>query len=168
MQNLTPEKDPVEALRASFRRHASGVSIITLTDASGAPIGFTATSMTSLGANPPLASFNVSQGSSTFPSLELGKYVGIHTLGAGTVELAQRMAADHTQRFVPADWHEGPYGVPVFPAATSILIGKIRDIHNIENNAVVIVDIVEGLAGTEDEALLYYQRSYMKPGDKLQ
>ncbi|MEY4042439.1 MAG: hypothetical protein RL529_6 [Actinomycetota bacterium] len=168
MQNLTPEKDPVEALRASFRHHASGVSVITLTDASGAPIGFTATSMTSLGANPPLASFNVSQGSSTFPSLEVGKYVGIHTLGAGTVDLAKRMAADHTQRFVPADWHEGPYGVPVFPAATSILIAKIRDIHNIENNAVVIVDIIEGLAGTEDEALLYYQRSYMKPGDKLQ
>jgi flavin reductase (DIM6/NTAB) family NADH-FMN oxidoreductase RutF len=167
MQNLTPEKDPVEALRASFRRHASGVSIITLQDASKAPIGFTATSMTSLGANPPLASFNVSQGSSTYPSLEVGKYVAIHTLGASTVELAQRMAADHTQRFIPADWHEGPYGVPVFPAATSILIAKIRDIHSIENNAVVIVDVVEGLAGTEDEALLYYQRSYMKPGDKI-
>jgi flavin reductase (DIM6/NTAB) family NADH-FMN oxidoreductase RutF len=65
------------------------------------------------------------------------------------------------------DWHEGPYGVPVFPAATSILIAKVRDIHSIENNAVVIVDIIEGLAGTEDEALLYYQRSYMKPGEKL-
>ncbi len=167
MQNLIPEKDPVEALRASFRRHASGVSVITLLDSSKNPIGFTATSMTSLGANPPLASFNVSQGSSTFPSLEVGKYVGIHTLGAGTVELAQRMAADHTQRFVPQDWHEGPYQVPVFPAATSILIAKIRDIHNIENNAVVIVDVVEGLAGNEDEALLYYQRSYMKPGEKL-
>jgi flavin reductase (DIM6/NTAB) family NADH-FMN oxidoreductase RutF len=167
MQNLIPEKDPVEALRASFRRHASGVSVITLRDANAQPIGFTATSMTSLGANPPLASFNVSQGSSTFPSLEVGKYVAIHTMGAGTVELAQRMAADHTQRFVPNDWHEGPYGVPVFPAATSILVARIRDIHNIENNAVVIVDIIEGLAGTEDEALLYYQRSYMKPGDKL-
>jgi flavin reductase (DIM6/NTAB) family NADH-FMN oxidoreductase RutF len=168
MQNLTPEKDPVEALRASFRRHASGVSIITLLDDAKSPIGFTATSMTSLGANPPLASFNVSQGSSTFPSLAVGKYVGIHTLGAETVGLAQRMAADHTQRFVPSDWHEGPYGVPVFPAATSILIAKIRDIHNIENNAVVIVDVLEGLAGTEDEALLYYQRSYMKPGQKLE
>jgi flavin reductase (DIM6/NTAB) family NADH-FMN oxidoreductase RutF len=97
----------------------------------------------------------------------VGKYVGIHTLGAGTVGLAQRMAADHTQRFVNDDWHEGPYGVPVFPAATSILIAKIRDIHSIENNAVVIVDIIEGLSGTEDEALLYYQRSYMKPGEKL-
>ena len=167
MQNLTPEKDPVEALRASFRRHASGVSVITLLDIDKKAVGFTATSMTSLGANPPLASFNVSQGSSTFPSIAVGKYVAIHTLGAGTVELAQRMAADHTQRFVNDDWHEGPYGVPVFPAATSILIGKVRDIHSIENNAVVIVDIIEGLAGTEDEALLYYQRSYMKPGEKL-
>ena len=167
MQNLTPEKDPVEALRASFRRHASGVSVITLLDSDKKAVGFTATSMTSLGANPPLASFNVSQGSSTFPSIAVGKYVAIHTLGAGTVELAQRMAADHTQRFVKDDWHEGPYGVPVFPAATSILIAKVRDIHSIENNAVVIVDIVEGLAGTEDEALLYYQRSYMKPGEKL-
>lgn len=167
MQNLIPEKDPVEALRASFRRHASGVSIITLLDQAQKPIGFTATSMTSLGANPPLASFNVSQGSSTFPNLKVGKYVAIHTLGAGNVALARRMAADHTQRFVPNDWHEGPYGVPVFPAASSILIAKIRDIHNIDNNAVVIVDVVEGLSGTEDEALLYYQRSYMKPGDKL-
>jgi flavin reductase (DIM6/NTAB) family NADH-FMN oxidoreductase RutF len=167
MQNLIPEKDPTEALRASFRRHASGVSVITLLDANDQPIGFTATSMTSLGANPPLASFNVSKGSSTFASLAVGKYVAIHTLGANTVTLAQRMAADHTQRFVPTDWHLGPYGVPVFPAATSILVGKIRDINNIENNAVVIVDIVEGLSGTEDEALLYYQRSYMKPGEKL-
>lgn len=141
--------------------------MITLLDGAKKPIGFTATSMTSLGANPPLASFNVSQGASTYPSLEVGKYVAIHTLGAATVSLAQRMAADHTQRFVPTDWHVGPYGVPVFPAATSILIAKIRDIHSIENNAVVIVDVIEGLSGTEDEALLYYQRSYMKPGEKL-
>jgi flavin reductase (DIM6/NTAB) family NADH-FMN oxidoreductase RutF len=167
MQNLVPEKDPIEALRSTFRRHASGVSVITLLDDNHQPIGFTATSMTSLGANPPLASFNVSQGSSTFPSLKVGKYAAIHTLGANTVALAQKMAADHTQRFVGDDWHEGPYRVPVFPAATSILIVKIRDIHNIENNAVVIVDVIEGLAGTEDEALLYYQRSYMKPGEKL-
>lgn len=141
--------------------------MITLLDGAKKPIGFTATSMTSLGANPPLASFNVSQGASTYPSLEVGKYVAIHTLGAATVSLAQRMAADHTQRFVPTDWHVGPYGVPVFPVATSILIAKIRDIHSIENNAVVIVDVIEGLSGTEDEALLYYQRSYMKPGEKL-
>jgi flavin reductase (DIM6/NTAB) family NADH-FMN oxidoreductase RutF len=167
MSELEIEKDPVEALKATFRRHASGVSVITMLDAAGKPVGFTATSMTSLGANPPLASFNVACGSSTWPALEQASYVAIHTLGEGNLALAQKMAADHTLRFADDDWHEGPYGVPVFPAATSILIAKIREKHAVASNAVIIVDVVEGLIGELQPALLYYQRGYVKPGEKL-
>ena len=131
MENFQVEKDATEALRASFRLHASGVSVITLLDAEGKPAGFTATSMTSLGANPPLASFNVARGSSTWPSLQKSKYVAIHTLGERNLELAQRMAADHTLRFAKSDWQIGPFDLPVFPDATSVLIAKIRDIHDV-------------------------------------
>ncbi len=167
MENLEVEKDPIEALRATFRRHASGVAVITLLSPDGSPVGFTATSMTSLGANPPLASFNVARGSSTWPSLESASHVAIHTLGAQNIELAARMAADHTQRFVPQDWFSGPYGVPVFPAATAIMIAKVRQIVNVESNAVVIVDVIEGLLGQVDDALLYCQRHYFSPGSPL-
>lgn len=167
MENFQVEKDATEALRASFRLHASGVSVITLLDAEGKPAGFTATSMTSLGANPPLASFNVARGSSTWPSLQKSKYVAIHTLGERNLELAQRMAADHTLRFAKSDWQIGPFDLPVFPDATSVLIAKIRDIHDVENNAVVIVDVIEGLVGKEAPALLYYQRHYLTPGTPL-
>ncbi len=168
MPNLEPQSDPIEALRATFRRHASGVSVITTVAANGSPVGFTATSMTSLGANPPLASFNVARGSSTWPSIEKAEYVAIHTLGATNLELATRMAADHTQRFVANDWTFGPHGVPIFGAATAILIAKVRQVVNIEANAVVIVDIVEGLLGETDDALLYCQRQYFSPGQALQ
>lgn len=167
MHNLESQTDPIEALRATFRRHASGVSVITTTATDGSPVGFTATSMTSLGANPPLASFNVARGSSTWPSIESAEFVAIHTLGADNLELASRMAADHTQRFVPTDWQIGPNGVPIFPAATAILIAKVRQIVNVEANAVVIVDIVEGLLGEQDDALLYCQRQYFSPGQPL-
>ncbi len=167
MENFAVEKEPTEALRATFRLHASGVSVITLLDGEGKPAGFTATSMTSLGANPPLASFNVARGSSTWPSLQAEKYVAIHTLGERNLELAQRMAADHTLRFAKDDWQIGPFGVPVFTDSTSVLICKIRDVHAIENNAVVIVDVIEGLLGQEAPALLYYQRHYMTPGKSL-
>ena len=167
MENFAVEKEPTEALRATFRLHASGVSVITLLDAEGKPAGFTATSMTSLGANPPLASFNVARGSSTWPSLLAGKHVAIHTLGERNLELAQRMAADHTLRFSKNDWQIGPFSVPVFTDATSVLIGKIREIHDVENNAVIIVDVIEGLLGLEAPALLYYQRHYMTPGKSL-
>lgn len=167
MENFVVQNEPTEALRASFRLHASGVSVITLLDAEGKPAGFTATSMTSLGANPPLASFNVARGSSTWPSLQKGKYIAIHTLGERNLELAQRMAADHTLRFAKDDWAIGPFEVPIFINATSVLIAKIRDIHDVDNNAVVIVDVIQGLIGEEAPALLYYQRHYMTPGKSL-
>lgn len=164
---VSHETDAAEALKAAFRRHASGVAVITLVGTDGQPVGFTATSMTSLGATPPLASFNVARGSSTWPNLLEAKHVAIHTLGAENLALAQRMAADHTQRFVPQDWMTGPEGLPLFPAATAVLIGRIREIHNVENNAVVIVDVLEGLLGEEDDALLYHHRKYVKPGEEL-
>ena len=82
-------------------------------------------------------------------------------------ELAKRMAADHTQRFLGDDWQRGPENLPIFDCATSVLIGKVRDVLNIENNAVVICDVVSGALGTEDEALLYYQRAYRATGNTL-
>ena len=164
---LSHETDSAEALKAAFRRHASGVAVITLVGEAGQPVGFTATSVTSLGATPPLASFNVARGSSTWPNLKVGKHVAIHTLGAENLELAKRMSTDHTQRFVPQDWRIGPQGIPVFPAATTALIAKIREIHDVENNAVVIVDVIEALIGEEDDALLYHQRKYVAPGAEL-
>lgn len=159
--------DSTEALRASFRLHASGVSVITMIDEAGNPAGFTATSMTSLGANPPLASFNVASGSSSWPILCKAKYVAIHTLGDRNLELAGRMAADHTLRFAKNDWVRGPHDLPIFEDATSVMICEIREIHNVENNAVVIVDVLEGLVGQVGPALLYYQRHYMSPGKSL-
>ncbi|MEN9603769.1 MAG: hypothetical protein RLZZ06_72 [Actinomycetota bacterium] len=153
--------DSVEALKNTFRHHASGVAVITLLDQDGKPVGFTATSVTSLGATPPLASFNVASGSSTWPSLCKATWVAIHTLGQANQALAEKMASDHTKRFLDDDWVTGPKGLPIFPKASSVLIAAIREIHAVENNAVVIVDVVEGLSGVEQRPLLYFQRSYL-------
>jgi flavin reductase (DIM6/NTAB) family NADH-FMN oxidoreductase RutF len=167
MLEFNTEQSPTDALRATFRRHASGVSVITCTDPDGNPVGFTATSMTSLGATPPLIMFSVACGSSSWNAVSQTEYIAVHTLGAGNLALAQRMAADHTQRFVPQDWTWGPHDVPVFPAATSVLVAKVRQLLNIENNAVVIADVVDGALGHEDAALLYHQRGYHSPGETL-
>ena len=166
-----PQTDLSETLRAAFRRHASGVAVITTVDASGAPVGFTATSMTSLGSTPPLLTFNVACGSSSWNAVSQATHFAVHTLGAGNLELARRMAADHTQRFLPNDWGMVAAGdgkqVPVFDAATAVLICKTREIHNVENNAIVVVEVIDGGVGQLDDALLYNQRGYFTPGQKL-
>lgn len=162
------ETNPTEALRAVFRRHASGVSIITMNDTDGNPVGFTATSMTSLGANPPLASFNVASGASSWRAMNTAEFVAIHTLGQENLALAKKLAAAHEDRFVDSDWKRGPKDLPIFDNVSAVLIAKVREIHAIESNAVVIVEIQEGLIGNEADALIYHQRSYKATGATLE
>jgi flavin reductase (DIM6/NTAB) family NADH-FMN oxidoreductase RutF len=161
---LPPSADPgTEAFKAAFRRHAAGVAAITALTPEGVPVGFTATSLASLAAVPPLATFNMSRVSTAWPAMVLGNRVVIHMLGPKTRDLAQRMAADHAERFAGDHWERGPHGLPVLRGVTAWMIGRVIDVHPVHGNAVVVVEIEEGELGPEDEALLYHERTYLKP-----
>jgi flavin reductase (DIM6/NTAB) family NADH-FMN oxidoreductase RutF len=156
-----------DALKTTFRMHASGVAIITSHDDDGNPIGFTATSVTSLGSNPPLVSFNIARGSSSYPQLIVGREVALHTLSAKNLELAQRMAGPNEERFTQDDF-ELVGKLPVFPAASAVLIGKVRERFEVEANAVVILDVLHGTEQLEQERpLVYYQRGYLTATERL-
>lgn len=169
MKKETPNFDleGPEALKSIFRLHASGVAVITLTGETGEPMGFTATSVTSLGSNPPLASFNVASGSSSYALLKPGKAIALHSLSAENLALAQRMAGPKELRFTGNDWavHQG---VPIFDCASAVLIGEIRQVISVEANAVVVVDVKQG-ALLQDSAkpLVYYRRGYQTLGERL-
>lgn len=165
---LDPElnQDPSEALKAAFRRHASGVAVITTNDKAGNPVGFTATSMTSLGSNPALVTFNVSRGASSWPAISTAKHVALHMLGSKNLNLAQKMAADNTKRFLDSDWERSEFDLPVFKDVTAVLFGKVREFHHVEQNAVFIIEIVSGTTGSEDKALLYNQRAYFTTSEE--
>lgn len=163
--NKELNNDPSDALKAAFRRHASGVAVITTRDEKGDPVGFTATSMTSMGSNPALVTFNVARGSSSWPALSSATHLALHMLGSKNLELAKKMAADHTQRFLGDDWEPGEFGLPVFRDVNALLYGKVREYHHVEQNAVFIVDVISGSVGESDAGLLYYQRGYFTPAD---
>jgi len=155
--------DGIDAFKGAFRRHAAGVAVITSLAPDGHPVGFTATSLASLAAVPPLATFNMAQVSSSWPAITVGNLVAIHMLGPRSRHLAERMAADHDLRFVGDHWHQDEHGLPLLDGATAIAIGRIIDVHLVHNNAVVVVEIERGIFGEEDEALLYHERTYMRP-----
>jgi flavin reductase (DIM6/NTAB) family NADH-FMN oxidoreductase RutF len=160
--NDTPSPE-IEAFKQVFRRHAAGVAIVTSSAPDGHPVGFTATSLASLAADPPLASFNMARISSAWPAMTVGNRVAIHTLGPRTRPLAELMAGDHDARFVGDHWSPGPYGVPILRDATAWMLGPIIEVHPVADNAVVVVQIELGQLGEADDALLYHERAYMKP-----
>ena len=155
--------DGLDAFKRAFRRHAAGVAAVTALQPDGSPAGFTATSLASLAAVPPLATFNMAQVSSAWPAMTVGNHVAIHMLGPRSRQVAERMAADHDVRFTGDHWHPGPHGVPILEGATAWMLGRIIEVHPVHHNAIVIVEIEDGALGDEDDALLYHERAYMKP-----
>jgi len=142
--------------------------VITLNDSDGQPVGFTATSVTSLGSNPALATFNVARGASSWPALSQAQFVAISMLNENSLALAKKMAADHTKRFLDSDWsREQSHQLPIFEQVNAALICKVRKFVEVEANAVFIVEIEKALVAEEFPSLLYHQRGYVIPGTRL-
>ncbi len=162
---VIPDPPDLSAFKHAFRRHAAGVAIITAVNADGSPVGFTATSLASLSAVPPLATFNIARSASSWPAIAEGEWVAIHMLGVRNRPVAEKLAGDNAVRFEGDHWYRGPHDLPIIKDVTSFMVGRIVERFPVHNNAVVVVQIEQGGAGKDDSALLYHERTYLRPGD---
>jgi len=157
-----------EALKTVFRNHATGISIVTSTDGVGNPIGFTASSVTSLGSTPPLVSLNIAQGASSYQHIRPGKLMAIHTLDADNLALAEKLAGSKESRFVDKDFRVGPEGIPVFFNASSVLLVRVVNKIEVEANALVVLSAESAHERrSSKEPLIYFQRGYHTLGPRL-
>lgn len=155
------------ALKAIFRNHASGIAILTARTETGEPIGFTASSVTSLGSNPPLVSVNIAQGSSSYPHLKIGTKLALHTTDSQTLNLAKRLAGPRETRFDGTEVN-GPFGLPIFEQCPSILIAEVTKRFEVESNAVLVLAVADGKVNRlPAQPLVYFQRAWYTIGDKL-
>ena len=164
--------DGLDAFKRAFRRHAAGVAIITTLLPDGRPAGFTATSLASLAAVPPLATFNMARISTAWPAIEGPgpdgvEHILIHLLGARNRALAERLAGPHDLRFTGDHWAPGPLGLPLLKDVPAWMLGRIVERLHVADNAVVVVQIEDGGLGADDAALLYHEREYQAPGGPL-
>src|SRR3977135_4239800 len=90
---------PIEPdlFRALLRRQAASVGVVTA--AATPPVGFTATSFTSVSARPPLVSFNLDRASSSWPAVSAAGHVGVNILSQGQENVARRFATSGIDRF---------------------------------------------------------------------
>jgi flavin reductase (DIM6/NTAB) family NADH-FMN oxidoreductase RutF len=144
----------------AFRRHAAGVSIVTLNQPDGSPTGFTATSVASLSADPPLVTLNMSTTSSSWPAVQQADHLLVHILGQANLGLAKKFADMKEARFLGVNHTEGPEGLPLLPGVSAYLVGKIIGRHEHANAATVVVEVVGGGLGQEGPGLGYQGRQY--------
>ncbi|MEW2494799.1 flavin reductase family protein [Streptomyces nodosus] len=146
-----------ELLRSVFRRHAAGVAVITA-QRDGTPVGFTATSLTSVSAEPPLVSFGIGAGSSSWAVISEADHVGVHILGEHQEALAGTFARSGADRFgAPTAWSEGPEGVPVLDEVLARLVCRVVARIPAGDHHLVVAEVVLGESGGAGRPLLYHQ-----------
>jgi flavin reductase (DIM6/NTAB) family NADH-FMN oxidoreductase RutF len=155
-----PRLTAADLLRSAFRRHAAGVSVITARGDAG-PVGFTATSLTSVSAEPPLLSFGIGTGSSSWPAVSEAEYVGVHLLGDHQEDLAATFARSGADRFAaPTAWHEGPEGVPVLDGVLAWLVCRVAGRVPAGDHRIVLAEVLLGDPSGTGSPLLYHQGRY--------
>ncbi|MCW7941572.1 flavin reductase [Streptomyces hygroscopicus] len=153
----TPQLGSPDLLRSVFRRHAAGVAVITA-QGGGGPVGFTATSLTSVSVEPPLVSFGIGVGASSWPVVSEAGHVGVHILGEHQEALAGTFARSGADRFgASTRWREGPEGVPVLDDVLAWLVCRVVARVPAGDHRIVLAEVVLGDPSGTGRPLLYHQ-----------
>ncbi len=154
-----PEDLASDRFRAIFRRHPAGVAVVTFSDGER-PIGFTATSVISVSAEPPLLAFSVAGTSSSWRTLAVVPSVVVNFLAAGQVDISARFATSGIDRFAGVDWRRLQTGEPVLEGTLSWVRGEVVNRTSVGASHLVIVRVVESHHGPDAAPLIYYDRAY--------
>ncbi len=171
LRDVAPiDVEPV-AFRSVMRNVAGAVSIVTAS-AGGRRAGLTATSLTSLSAEPPSVLICVNQGASAWPLIKQAGHFAINVLAASHQSIADRFAGrggiKGDERFAEGAWSRLVTGAPVLDGALAILDCEIEEAIERHSHTILIgrVKAIQE-AGTEG-ALLYWRGLYGKLDDALQ
>lgn len=152
----------------AFRNHPAGVALITA-DAGAGPVALTATSVSSLSAEPPLLVFSVSSTSSSAPTIRAADTAIVHLLSAEQLELAKLGATSGIDRFAAgAQWRRLETGEPVFLGVQSWLRGRISTQVEIGGSTVILLHVIETSetdGSAETTPLVYHNRTWHRLGE---
>ena len=157
-ENLTGED-----FKRLFRQHPAGVAVITLAGAHG-PVGFTATSVISVSASPPMLAFAIASTSSSWQALQHADTVLVNFLDAAGAHLSTQFARRGADRFAGAAYQLLPTGEPLLTGAAAWLRARVVDrVRTGESHLVTLHALAAQIARAESP-LVYHDRTYHKLG----
>lgn len=162
--------EPV-AFRSVMRNVAGAVSVVTAT-ADGARAGLTATSLTSLSAEPPAVLVCVNRAASAWPVIERAGHFAVNVLGPGHRSIADRFAGrgglKGEQRFGEGAWSRLATGAPILEDALAVLDCEIEEVIGRHSHAILIGRVKAIREAGAEGALLYWRGLYGRLDEALQ
>jgi flavin reductase (DIM6/NTAB) family NADH-FMN oxidoreductase RutF len=145
-----------DILRRTLRRHAAGVTVITVPG----PAGFTATSFSSVSLDPALVSFYLGATASTLDAVQRADRFTVHVLGADNTALARQFARSGIDRFSGVSWTDAGDGLPVLDGVPAWLTARVTRCERIGDHYLVIGEVQSGGGPAQGPALVHHDGTF--------
>jgi flavin reductase (DIM6/NTAB) family NADH-FMN oxidoreductase RutF len=149
------------ALRQVFACFPSGVTAVCGL-VNGEPVGFAASSFTSLSLDPPLALVCVGNSSSTWPKLQESPSIGVTVLGADQADICQQLSGRSEERFAGTEWRATDGGAVLIENASAWFECSIEDQVVAGDHLIVVLSILDVGAAPECEPLVFHGSRYRR------
>lgn len=147
-----------------FRQHPAGVAVVTLVGPHG-HVGFTATSVISVSAAPPLLAFSIASTSSSWPALSEATTVAVSFLADHQDDVSARFATSGIDRFAAGGWRALATGEAVIDGALTWLRARIVQRTPVGDSYLVSLRALEARTRTDATPLVYNDRTYHRIGE---
>lgn len=154
MTTITPDQ-----LKRAFGAFPTGVTVVTANTAAGQPLGFTASSFTSVSLSPPLLLICIDHRSNNIDVFRNAAFFGVNVLAAHQSDLSNRFAAEIEDRFNGISWYQSDNGTPMLNGTLSRFDCALNTIHTAGDHDILIGEII-GLTVDDGPALGYFRGKY--------
>jgi 3-hydroxy-9,10-secoandrosta-1,3,5(10)-triene-9,17-dione monooxygenase reductase component len=154
------------ALRSALGRFATGVTLATCHDASGAPVGLTVNSFGALSLDPPLVQWSLRCASPSLAAFQAAEHFAINVLTEAQVELSRRFAGPSAKRFESGRWSPGQFGAPVLAGSLAVFECRKRSADRHGDHVLLIGEVLHHTAHS-GVPLLFHASRYRRIGDPL-
>jgi flavin reductase (DIM6/NTAB) family NADH-FMN oxidoreductase RutF len=157
------------ALRSALGRFATGVTLATCTDDTGAPVGLTVNSFGALSLEPPLVQWSLRCESPSLPAFEKSAHFAINVLTEAHVDLSRRFAsasAGVKKRFETGRWTLGRHGAPLLTGALAVFECRRLRAERHGDHMLFIGEVLHHSAHS-GAPLLFHASRYRRMGDPL-
>jgi flavin reductase ActVB len=148
------------AFRDAMSRFASGVTIVTTTDSSGANSGFTASAFSSLSLNPPLILVCLDRKADCFPAFAEATTFGVSILAEPQQDIAMRFATRGADKFSGGGLVPGPTtSIPLVEGALAQLeCGMHAQLDG--GDHIILVGAVKTATVSDAKPMVHYSRQF--------
>ncbi|MDQ0268513.1 flavin reductase family protein [Cytobacillus purgationiresistens] len=139
--------------------YPTGVTVVTMTDNEGVPLGLTVNSFASVSLDPMLLLWSIDKRVSTYDKFTNTDQFAIHVLASDQAEVCSLFASKGIDRFKNCEWEKSKNDLPIIAGSAGVFQCKTFKTIEAGDHMIIVGEVID-IESNKKEPLLYHKRKF--------